>query len=148
MVLPRCSDGLSSEMRDAVTSSSDSASTEESSGHSGKVRRSLLLDKESGDEGRRALEHRQLVTASKRVYGAILKRLHTKTPTVPKRTGHMGPFGVRLRGVWALLPRGHHHRLLLAHQREGVRHAPLVFALSDLEEEEEERDEKNMSSRI
>jgi len=59
MVLPRCREGLSSETRDAVTSSSDSASTKESSGHSGKVRRSLLLDNEWGDEGRRALKHRQ-----------------------------------------------------------------------------------------
>lgn len=46
-------------MCDAVMSSSDSASTEESSGHSGKVRRLLLLDNEWGDEGRRVLKHRQ-----------------------------------------------------------------------------------------
>lgn len=59
MVLPRCGVGLSNEVCEAAMSSSDSASTEESSGHSGKVRRSLLLDNEQGDVGRRELEHRQ-----------------------------------------------------------------------------------------
>lgn len=58
MVLPRWGAGLSSAVCDAVASSSDSASTEESSGHSGKVRRMLLLDSEQGDEGRRELKHK------------------------------------------------------------------------------------------
>lgn len=59
MVLPRWGVGFSSEVCEAAMSSSDSASAEESSGHSGKVRRLLLLDNEQGDEGRRELEHRQ-----------------------------------------------------------------------------------------
>lgn len=59
MVLPRCGAGRSSEVCEAAVSSSDSASAEESSGHSGKVRRLLLLDNEQGVEGRRELEHRQ-----------------------------------------------------------------------------------------
>lgn len=59
MVLPRWGAGLSSEVCDAVMSSSDSASTMESSGHSGEVRKLLLLDNKQGDEGRRALKHRQ-----------------------------------------------------------------------------------------
>lgn len=59
MVLPRWGVGLSSELCDAAMSSSDSTSTVESSGHSGKVRRLLLLDNELADEGRGALKHRQ-----------------------------------------------------------------------------------------
>lgn len=50
---------MSSEVCDAAMSSSDSASAEDSSGHSGKVRRLLLLDNGQGDEGRRALKQRQ-----------------------------------------------------------------------------------------
>lgn len=51
MVLPRWGAGLSSEVCDAAVSSSDSASTAESSGHSGKVRKLLLLKNSEGDEG-------------------------------------------------------------------------------------------------
>lgn len=50
VVLPRWGAGLSI---DAVMSSSDSTSTEESSGHSGKVRRLLMLDNDWDDVGDR-----------------------------------------------------------------------------------------------
>lgn len=55
MVLPRWGAGLSSEVCDAAVSSSDSASTAESPGHSGKVRKLLLLllKNAEGDEGER-----------------------------------------------------------------------------------------------
>lgn len=46
MVLPRWGTGFSRAVLDAVMSSSDSTSTAESSGHSGKVRRWLLPDHE------------------------------------------------------------------------------------------------------
>lgn len=53
MVLPRCGVGLSSEVCEAVMSSSDSASAVESSGHSGEVSKLLLLrNREPADEER------------------------------------------------------------------------------------------------
>lgn len=83
MVLPRWGAGLSSEVRDAVTSSSHSASAEETSGRSGKVRRSLLRDTEWGDEGRRALRHRQCQMIDKSnivvcVCGISVRRVSTQ----------------------------------------------------------------------
>lgn len=51
MVLPRGAAGLSGNVLTAGASSSDSASAEESSEHSGKVRRLLLLDNEQSGEG-------------------------------------------------------------------------------------------------
>ena len=36
-----------------------------------------------------------------------------------------------------LLPGGHHHRLLLTNQSEGVGHTPLILALPDLGEHTE-----------
>lgn len=62
MVLPRCGAGLSGELGAAAASSSDSASAVESSGHSGKVSKSLpraksLADEEEEERGGAQAQH-------------------------------------------------------------------------------------------
>lgn len=73
-----------------------------------------------------------------------MKKIHTQVHSNVKARGVCAS----TMNVWHFFPPCcHHHRLALSNQREGMRHTPLIFALSDLEGEHRDT-EKTLESAV